>query len=899
MYNFSDTRFQNRLVRSSKYFVILIIASGILVLLGWQFDIEFFKRPFPHLVAMNPATAIAFICTGISFLLLTTRKKSISKFRSGTILAAVVIFIGIAKLVSFIPGVDFSIDLVLFIEKTAKDIVGGISNSMAPNTAACFVLTGLSLLLLNYETSRKQMPAHYISLFITGIGVLSLLGYLYGVRSFYGVMSYIPMALHTAICFILIAIAILFINPGRGVMKEFTSNYTGSYTARRIIPAVILTTILFGLIILYGHRSDWYSDEFGMAAFSLCIIITFLGVTWYNSRLLNRREVLKEETENALHESQEQVQAIFKGAPDAIIIIDEEGMIVQWNQQSEILFGWKAEEVTGKPLSEFFINHFRKAYKKALHHFVKTGESTILSKSIEIRALKKDNTEFDIALSISPTMLQNKFLFIGFIRDITERKKMEEQIGKFTEELERQVKEKTSQLNGIFERITDGFIALDKNFCYTYVNKKNGELVHRDPESLIGKNVWKEFPDAIGSATYQAFHESMKEQKYICNTDYYPQLDLWQENHIYPSPEGLSVFIRDVTERKRTEKEIADYKYALDQSSIVSVANQKGIITQVNENFCKISKYTEAELLGQDHRIINSEYHSKDYIKNLWTTIAKGQIWRGEFRNKAKDGSIYWVDSTIVPLLSSDGKPYQYLAILSDITERKKAEKQIIETSEQLRRLSAHLQEIREEERITIAREIHDELGQQLTVLKMDISWLNKKIVSQDEKILEKMRGLLGMVDETVKTVRRISSELRPGVLDDLGLEAALEGHSEEFEKRSGIVVKFLSEITNLKLKKNIEIGLFRIFQESLTNVARHAQASKVEVSLIIEKGNLLMQIKDNGKGFDPSSIGIKKTLGILGMRERTTIMGGEYIIHSSPGKGTVTEVKVLVSSST
>src|ERR671912_2992313 len=166
---------------------------------------------------------------------------------------------------------------------------------------------------------------------------------------------------------------------------------------------------------------------------------------------------------------------------------------------------------------------------------------------------------------------------------------------------------------------------------------------------------------------------------------------------------------------KATSKELADLKFALDESAIVAITDQRGVITYVNDKFCEISKYSPEELLGQDHRIINSGYHPKEFIRDLWRTIAHGQIWRGELRNRAKDGSIYWVDTTIVPFVNERGKPWQYLAIRSDITQRKAAEERLRDEAAltQMGRLSA-----------VVAHEVRNPLAGLKGSLQVLGSWL-------------------------------------------------------------------------------------------------------------------------------------------------------------------------------
>ncbi|HEX2867141.1 MAG TPA: PAS domain S-box protein [Ignavibacteriales bacterium] len=226
------------------------------------------------------------------------------------------------------------------------------------------------------------------------------------------------------------------------------------------------------------------------------------------------------------------------------------------------------------------------------------------------------------------------------------------------------------------------------------------------------------------------------------------------------------------------------------------------------------------------------------------------------------------------------------------------AEFQLKNSREQLRRLSAHTQSAREEERTRISREIHDELGQALTGLKMDLSWLDKKLQSEgqmQEAITEKITAMYSLINATIKSVRKISSELRPGVLDYLGISAAIEWQAQEFQNRTGITCKITSMPKELELDQNFSTALFRIFQETLTNIARHASATGIDVSLVHEKGNIVLTIKDNGRGITEEEILNTKSFGLLGMRERAYLLGGEFSIKGKPGKGTAVTVTIPV----
>jgi signal transduction histidine kinase len=263
-----------------------------------------------------------------------------------------------------------------------------------------------------------------------------------------------------------------------------------------------------------------------------------------------------------------------------------------------------------------------------------------------------------------------------------------------------------------------------------------------------------------------------------------------------------------------------------------------------------------------------------------------------------KDGTLIDVSLSAARLHDSEGNKMSVIAIAEDVTERKKAEEQLRSSMEQLRELAAHLQSVREEERSKIAREIHDELGQSLTGLKMDLAWSAKRLRPDQRALFRKMNMQLHLVDETIQVIRRISSELRPILLDDLGLVAAIEWQSRQFQERTKVRCHLSLTPKEVTLDRARSTAMYRIFQEALTNVARHARANKVDIRLGKNAGHLILQVKDNGRGIREREIFGIKSLGLLGMRERALMLGGEVHIEGALGKGTTVTAKIPLALS-
>jgi len=322
------------------------------------------------------------------------------------------------------------------------------------------------------------------------------------------------------------------------------------------------------------------------------------------------------------------------------------------------------------------------------------------------------------------------------------------------------------------------------------------------------------------------------------------------------------------------------------------LADMQGRIVQVNARTEALFGYPRSELIGRPVEILIPprlsgvhEEHRRAYLHRA-DNLRMGAA----LPCRRKDGTEFPGDINLSPLQTNRGR--LLMAVVRDVSERVQGEQDLRESRQRLREMAAQSEAMREYERKSIAREVHDELGQVLTALRMDLTFLDLRHGPQAPELQAKLRDMRGLVDRAIQGVRNVASNLRPTALD-MGLVPAIDWLCSELRRHTGIDCVFDYEAPGLELPEERAIGLFRIVQESLTNVTRYAQAHRVQVRLRREGDALLLQVRDDGRGFDAAAAGRGKSFGLLGMQERAVALGGTLEIDSAPGQGTTVRVAV------
>ena len=410
---------------------------------------------------------------------------------------------------------------------------------------------------------------------------------------------------------------------------------------------------------------------------------------------------------------------LFERIRDAVIVADASTQrIVLWNAAAAKMFGYSASEALKLRVEELVPEPLKAAHRTGITRYARTGHGRYIDSDapLDLPAVRKNGQEIDVQLSLSPIRPVDEaddgeaHFVLAIIRDVTERKRAEEAVRQLNKDLENRVKERTSQLEAtiaelesnqqelrhseeIFRLLVEGvkdyaFFMLAPDGRVVSWNEGAERVQGYEVSEVVGEHfsvfyteedVERGLPgEELRVAAIEGRFEEEGLRVRKDGTLFQADVVITALRDEAGDLRGFSQVTRDITARKEAEealrsslRKMADLKAALDESAVVAITDEHGKITYVNDKFCEISKYYMEELVGQDHRILNSGYHTREFFENLWSTVARGDVWRGEIRNQARDGSLYWVETTIVPFLDEAGKPDQYFAICNDITRYK------------------------------------------------------------------------------------------------------------------------------------------------------------------------------------------------------------------------------------
>ncbi|MFC2084212.1 PAS domain S-box protein [Bacteroidota bacterium] len=606
----------------------------------------------------------------------------------------------------------------------------------------------------------------------------------------------------------------------------------------------------------------------------------------------------RKRAEASLKQSEEKFRILFESAPDAYYLNDLKGNFIDGNKIAEIVTGYSRKELVGKNMLKLNMLPGNQIFKAAA-----LLAKNVLGKSTgpdEFTLTRKDSSKIEVEISTHPVKIEGKSVVLGIARDITERKRTEEALS-----------ESEKKYRSIVENTSDWIWEMDLKGNHTYSNNIGEKILgyplnkfyEMDPIGLVHPDDRGKFIETYKKAIQNkagwnnvVLRWCDKDRKYhYFESSAEPRID-YNGNLI-----GFIGIDRDITDKKIIEKQVLSEKlraesYLETAAVMMLVLDKKGTVTLINSKGAEILGYSKKYIIGRNWIDNFIPEENRTNIKRILKRLMKGEIEFAEYFENAvlcrykKIKILGWYNTQIK---DKSGKVTGILSSAEDITERVSLRAELESSNKELRSLTEHLQKVREEERTILAREIHDDLGQSLTALKLDLSQLRKKIDPSQIQLTEKVKSALELAGDTVETVKKISTDLRPSIIDDLGLIPAIRWYIGEFMKRSGIKVKLSLEVDEYDISEEIKISIYRILQEALTNVIRHAHASKITIGFQKKGKNLILQVKDNGIGIKERQMHKEKSFGIIGMKERVILIGGQFEISGEKNKGT--KIKVVI----
>ncbi len=588
-------------------------------------------------------------------------------------------------------------------------------------------------------------------------------------------------------------------------------------------------------------------------------------------------------------------KAVIQNATEGFFLSDLKSNILYVNDAYCSMIGYNRSELLSMNAVNLIVKTAAeiKKFNNNIERTIKEGET-----SFEIKSKRKDGRVIELAVSYKYMDVGPGFIFCVH-RDITEQKEINKQLI--------ESEERYNALVALGGRVGESVVIMqdikNQEGVQTFVSDEWIKVTGYSVKELIGMPFFNLLKPEYHSASLDRHRRKLRgetildpfEMEIIRKDGAIIDIEFTSVHTTYKGKRANVAYIRDITERKRVENAVKESESRLQSvlSSIddwVYVFDKEGRFISCHPEPAKDIYGNKGDFIGKRHSEV-----MPSRVDKLFSTAFKqnmnGIVADYEFSRDA-NGKKKWINVKLSPMFI-DGEFNGSVAVIRDITQRKQVEQKLRESQKQLRALSVHLQYIREEERKDIAHKIHEELGQLLTAVKIDISWLQKQIFHHNEIPDKKIEDILKLVDMSIQIVKGVFAELRPGLLYELGLLAAIEWQTEEFYKLTGIKCNVTSIPAKIVIEQELAITFFSVFHELLTNVFKHAEATKVDIGLRKLGKKITLTVNDDGKGITEEQINAPHSLGLIGVRERVQYWGGTVTITGIPCEGTHVTVSI------
>ena len=578
---------------------------------------------------------------------------------------------------------------------------------------------------------------------------------------------------------------------------------------------------------------------------------------------------------------------LYDFSPAGYLALDTSGTIVEANLRAGMLFGINRNELIGQSLARLLASDDQGLFHRHCQDVLKTGTR----QTCEVHLREKAGAACciylaSLAIQEEPGRITQ---WRTVLLDITERKRTEDAL-----------RESEERFRAIMDNSPTMVFLKDTGGRYLQVNRKFEDRFHVANRDLIGKTDQHIFPpeqERVFRANDRKVLEAGRPMEFeeVALHDDGPHTSIVMKFPLLNAQGecyALCGIATDITDRKRAEEKFRGLLESAPDAMVI--VNETGTIVLVNSQTERLFGFPRQELLGRPVEMLIPERFCHQHPQHLTGYFSQPKARPMGMGLKLfglrKDGTEFPIEISLSPLHTEEGVLVS--AAIRDVTERKLAEERLRATLDQVRTLSGRLATVQEAERTRIARELHDELGVGLTCLKIDLSRLHTMVsegagAGARKKAGDKIWSMVEQIDTTIASVQRLVTELRPSVLDDLGLVAAIEWQCQDFQKRTGIPCTCVTSADDIAMEPERATAIFRICQEALTNTARHAQATAVTIKLESRSDSLQLVVADNGVGIPDTKVLNRRSLGLLGMRERVALFGGEITFKGNPGKGT------------